>query len=53
MEEKIPYSYTMDYESKEIVMTTYIDGEKIQLRVSEKTAGRMISWFDLARAMKW
>lgn len=52
MEEKrVPYSFTMDYESKEIVMSTVIDDEKIQLRACEKDIDSMKRWFDLARIM--
>lgn len=51
LEERNRYSFTMDYESKEIVMTTIIDDKKIQLRACEKDVDSMKRWFDLARAM--
>lgn len=52
MEERCRYSFTMDYESKEIVMTTVVDGKKIQLRACEKDIDSMKSWFNLARHME-
>lgn len=52
MEERLRYSFTMDYENKEIVMTTVIDGEKIQLRACEKDIDSMKRWFGLARFME-
>lgn len=52
VEERIRYSFTMDYKSKEIVMTTFIDGEKVQLRACEKDIDSMKRWFDLARLME-
>ena len=52
MEERVRYSFTMDYESKEIVLTTFIDDEKIQLRACEKDVDSMKRWFDLARVME-
>lgn len=51
-EKRVPYSFTMDYESKEIVMNTVIDDEKIQLRACEKDIDSMKRWFDLARFME-
>lgn len=52
MKNRRRYSFTMDYESKEIVMTTVIDDEKIELRACEKDIDSMKRWFDLARAME-
>ena len=51
--EKVQYwSFTMDYETNEIVINTLVNEEKIQLRASEKDVDSMKSWFDLARHMK-
>ena len=51
--EKIQYwSYTMDYETEDIIINTIVDGVKIQLRACEKDIKSMQSWFDLARHMK-
>lgn len=50
---KITYwSFTMDYETNEIVINADVNGEKIQLRAREKDIDSMKSWFDLARHMK-
>lgn len=46
------WSFTMDYETEEIVMKTVIDGKDVQLRACEKDIKSMQSWFDLARHMK-
>ena len=51
MSERQRWTYTMDYETNEIVMTTYVDGEKMELRACEKDVKSMQRWFDLARAM--
>jgi hypothetical protein len=51
--EKVQYwSFTMDYETEEIVINTLVDGVKVQLRACEKDIKSMQSWFDLARHMK-
>lgn len=52
MGKRTPYSFTMDYERNEIVMTTVINDEKIQLRACEKDVDSMKRWFDLARFME-
>lgn len=46
------WSFTMDYETNEIVMKSVVDGEEIQLRACEKDIKSMQSWFDLAKHMK-
>lgn len=44
------WSFTMDYETKEIVMNIALDnGEKVQIRACEKDIDSMKSWFDLTR----
>lgn len=44
------WSFTMDYETKEIVMNIALDnGEKVQIRDCEKDIDSMKSWFDLTR----
>ncbi|MFJ7951548.1 hypothetical protein ACIQZG_08475 [Lysinibacillus sp. NPDC096418] len=47
-----PWSFTMDYETNEIVMNAIVDDKKIQLRACEKDIKSMQSWFDLAKHMK-
>jgi len=46
------WSFTMDYETDEIVINTFLNEQKIQLRACEKDIKSMASWFDLARHMK-
>jgi hypothetical protein len=43
------WSFGMDYETKEIVITAFLNGEEIQLRACEKTVKSMKVWFDLAK----
>lgn len=50
---KVDYwSFTMDYETNEIIINAIVNEEKIQLRASEKDIDSMKSWFDLARHMQ-
>lgn len=46
------WSYTMDYDTDEIVINTLVNDEKVQLRACEKDIKSMQSWFDLAKHMK-
>lgn len=45
------WSFTMDYETEEIVMTATIDGERFQLRAIEKDIDSMKRWFEIDRYM--
>ncbi|OAK70071.1 hypothetical protein ABB05_12875 [Lederbergia galactosidilytica] len=46
------WSFTMDYETNEIVINANVNGDMKQLRVNEKDVESMRSWFDLAKHMK-
>ena len=46
------WSFTMDYETNEIIINANVDGDMKQLRVSEKDVKSMQDWFDLAKVMK-
>lgn len=39
----------MDYDTNEIVITTYVNEEKVEIRVSEKDIESMKRWFRLAK----
>jgi hypothetical protein len=50
---KVEYwSFTMDYETDEIVINATVNGDRIQLRAIEKDIKSMQSWFELATHMK-
>ncbi|MOA46659.1 hypothetical protein D3C78_1692040 [compost metagenome] len=45
-------SYTMDYESNEIVVTVYTKDSQVETRFTEKDIVAMKNWFTLAKHMK-
>ena len=52
MEKTNFWSFTMDYETNEIVINAIVNDEKIQLRASERDVKSMQDWFELAKHMK-
>lgn len=47
------WSYTMDYETSEIIIRIVGDNDQVQhIRLSEKDSKEMVSWFELAKHMK-
>jgi len=46
------WSYTMDYETSEIIIRIVCDDQVQHIRLSEKDSKAMTSWFELAKHMK-
>jgi hypothetical protein len=47
-----PSSYTMDYEKKEIILTTYTKDSQVETRLTKKDIKAMGNWFELAEFME-